>query len=162
MLHKFSHKCYWIIPRLHFKRAEYICCLWTDKLTEGMKPEKSGWLKEDDGEYSVQFQDVTDKYYSTPKDILVGCSCKKNCGPRCACLKDEKRANKCCRLTCKSCSCFTRKSEHESQSLEVTDSYQNFMDNLSDNSAESSSGEEEEFVSQETPFWDESDDEFNL
>ena len=81
MLHKFSHKCYWIIPRLHFKRAEYICCLWTDKLTEGMKPEKSGWLKEDDGEYSVQFQDVTDKYYSTPKDILVGCSCKKNCGP---------------------------------------------------------------------------------
>ena len=74
MLHKFSHKCYWIIPRLHFKRAEYICCLWTDKLTEGMKPEKSGWLKEDDGEYSVQFQDVTDQY---PKIFLLVAPAKK-------------------------------------------------------------------------------------
>ena len=70
-----------------------------------MDPLNSGYYLDDDYKLRVQIQDIKDIYYSLPRDIIQGCSCKKQCSSNCKCLKSKERANVCSKSTCK-CICF--------------------------------------------------------
>ena len=93
-----------------------------------------------DGGWRPQIQDIDDPYYNKPRELLEGCSCKKDCvvSKKCSCMSNANRGKKCSRLTCKSCPCFKRVKDSVNEDLQLSTRYQNFMDDLSDDSLDNS------------------------
>ena len=115
-----------------------------------------------DNAWIPKTQDIEDRYYKVPKQIVHGCSCKGQCGNRCSCLKDAFRGRTCSRYTCSYCSCFKRVADSEIENLVASKQFQNFMDDLS-SSEDESSEEEGEFMEFDDIIEDErsfSDEEF--
>ena len=117
---------------LHIRRARYLTSMWVDeKFNED--PTDHGWVKGEDGKFSVQLQDESDPFYFLPRKLLISCSCKTECR-KCKCKKEEKISGKCSMLTCKNCPCFRRTQETEEEDLALSNQYQQFMDDLSSGS----------------------------
>ena len=104
-------------------------------------------------------QDLRDKYYCLPNELLKGCGCKSTvCTKRCQCVKREQ---KCSRFTCKSCKCFKRQKENEDDDVVISSRFQDFNDQMgsiedeseieneeSDNESGDESGDESEVESE--------------
>ena len=93
-----------------------------------------------DGGWRPQIQDTADPYYKKPKDLLEGCGCKKNCTlarKKCKCMSNENRGKQCSRLTCKFCPCFKRVTDGLNEDLQLSTTFQNFLDDISDDSHDS-------------------------
>ena len=122
---------------LQYRRTEYIMKMWTGEPMDYMFPEDFGYYKDESGQYKITVNDLTDDYYSLPQKVVKGCFCKGTCGGRCQCKKDEDRANKCSRFTCKSCHCYKRIAEVETENVVLSSRFQDYLDGMSSSSDES-------------------------
>ena len=104
--------------------------LYPDEVTN-LDPSDHGYRREKDGTFSVNLQDVTDPFYSLPRSLLKGCSCRTSClNKKCSCVKDE-QGKKCSKVTCR-CKCFDhrqiddedREEEEEHMEVDVEDDCQ--------------------------------------
>ena len=78
---------------------------------------------------------------------MKGCFCKGGGGGRWQCKKDEDRANKCSRFTCKSCKCYKRIAETQDENVVLSSRLQDHLDGMSlssSSSDESASGSDTE------------------
>ena len=132
------------VLHLQIQRSEYIAAtLLDDKLS--LDPLSYGWELDPSNPnlYNIRLQNVKDPYYTLPRSLLEGCSCRKDCKiKKCKCKKDEGRANKCSRLTCKFCPCFKRQKDSDSENLILSDQFQDILNQMS--SSDESSGSEDE------------------
>ena len=116
---------------MYYKRLNYSCGYENTHMNYGLRI---------DGGWRPQIQDTGDPYYKKPKDLLEGCGCRKDCtlpGKKCKCISSENRGKQCSRLTFKYCSCFKRAKDGSNEDLQLSTRYQNFMDDISDNSHDS-------------------------
>ena len=111
--------------------------MWTGEPMDYMIPEDFGYYKDESGQYKITVNDLTDDYYSLPQKVVKGCFCKGTCGGRCQCKKDEDRANKCSRFTCKSCHCYKRIAEVETENVVLSSRFQDYLDGMSSSSSSS-------------------------
>ena len=161
------------VLKLQLQRSLFLQKSWLDPMqVENLDPCQHGYRREKDGSFSVNLQDDCDPFYTLPKSLIKGCSCKSsNCANRkCSCLKDTQR-KKCSKVTCK-CYCWEpRQSADENieENMEVDEDDWHFEEvNIDDDDTEeednnSISSEdqcltEDEFI----PFCIESDDEDNF
>ena len=94
-------------------------------------PDEAGWTRCDSSDtFTVQLQDFNDKYYRIPRNLIKGCFCKKGCGTRCSCKKDDDRANVCTPITCKHCRCtsdaneqYEEEDDHDDDDEEMRPTY---------------------------------------
>ena len=128
------------VLKLQFNRSKYISQFWLGKLTEADHPEENGWSILD-SKLELKMQDLRDKYYCLPNELLKGCGCKSTvCTKRCQCVKREQ---KCSRLTCKSCKCFKRQKENEDDDVVLSSRFQDFIDQMGSSEDESEIENEE-------------------
>ena len=114
------------VLHLHLQRSLFLQKSWLYPMqVQDLDPCLYGFRREKDGSFSVNLQDHSDPYFTLPKSLLKGCSCKTNCAnKKCSCLKDEQR-KKCSKVTCR-CTCW--KPMQADESIEEDMEVENFED----------------------------------
>ena len=131
------------VLKLHYKRSRYIRKMWLGRLEDHDLPQGNGWISSEN-RLEINIQDIEDKYFNLPIQLLRGCGCKSaKCGNRCQCVK---RDQNCSRFTCKNCQCFKRQKDNEDEDLALSHRFQDFLDQLSssDDQSTDESGDENE------------------
>ena len=93
----------------HWMRSCWVKEMWMNSTSENQyeglaPPETQGWIKSDQGEYSIDWEDqaVQQKIQKTLNFLCKGCSCKTGCKTnRCSCQKNGRNCGASCE--CRGC-----------------------------------------------------------
>jgi hypothetical protein len=88
----------------HWKRVSYICMMWQNAHLSDIyhnlpTPESSGWIINEDGTHSIDWDDANTQRHITESinRLLRGCNCKKGCSTnRCGCVSKSQHCGPGC------------------------------------------------------------------
>ena len=118
---------------LQFLRSCLIFDYWNDTIQPENEQDlkdyvlQNGWMKTKEGDITMKLVECKDPFYTYPRNIIKGCSCKKK-----NCLKCSCRCRRFCSVKIYKCNCFkyahTDSTETESSEDEIPDSFYDFED----------------------------------